>query len=198
MANLGQMALLGPMTVLVLLGMPSVTAYASEAQAVDLASVAQAWNMDFAVRGSKTEPTFVEHVEYAREGDRFVLSGDIAGEQLGQLALDLGSDGSISVAACPEADTCSDAPPNGFLSTVSVLAALRSGRLSGTGDLINYAGRTGVCVPLEAIQPTLDAPVVLDPCLDLQTGALLAERRRFDGQFGGAMLDEATVRLTIH
>ena len=145
----------------------------------------------------KTEPTFVEHVEYARQGDHFVLSGDISGEQLGLEALDLGSDGAISVAACPDGSVCSDAPPIGFLSTVAVLAALRSGRLSGSGDLISYAGRTGVCVPLEAIQPTLDAPVVTDPRLDLQTGALLAERRRFDGQFGGAMLDESSFHLVI-
>jgi hypothetical protein len=173
----------------------SASAYAQGTQSVDLATVAQAWTMDYDVRGTKTEPTFVEHVEYARQGDRFTLRGDFFGEELGVLALDLGPDGAISVAACPQGTVCTEAPPNGFLSTVAVLAALRAGRLTGSGDVVSYAGRLGVCVPLEAIQSRLDAPVVLDPCVDLQTGALLAERRRFDNQFGGAMLDEASFQL---
>jgi hypothetical protein len=170
---------------------------ATATESVDLATVARDWTVDYVVHGTKTEPTFVEHVEYARQGDRFFLRGDIDGEQLGLQALDLAPDGSISVDSCPPGTGCSDAPPNGFLSTIAVLAALRTGRLTGSGDVVSYAGRQGVCIPLEAIQPELKSPVVLDPCLDLQTGALLAERRRFDGQFGGAMLDEASFLIVL-
>jgi hypothetical protein len=167
-------------------------------ESVDLATVARDWTVDYVVRGSKTEPTFVEHLEYARRGDRFWLRGDVDGEDLGMQVRDLAPDGAISVAACPPGTACDETPPNGFLSTMAVLAALRSGRLTGDGDAITYAGRKGVCIPLEAVQPGLEpASVVLDPCLDLQTGALLAERRRFDAQFGGAMLDESSFVLTL-
>lgn len=169
----------------------------AHADQVDLAAVARTWTVNYAVRGTKTEPTFVERVEYTRQGDHFSLRGDVDGQDLGLQALDLDPDGTIRVARCPEATVCGDAPPNGFLSTVAVLAALRAGRLTGFGDIISYAGRQAVCVPLEAIQPDLEAPVVLDPCLDLQTGALLAQRRRFDGLFGGAMLDEPTLRIDL-
>jgi len=164
---------------------------------VDIATVARAWTMDFTVLGSKTEPTFVEHVEYGRLGDRFILRGDIAGDDLGVTAYDVTANGVVSVVACPASSECTSAP-NGFLSTVMVVAAARAGRLHGSADLASYAGRQAMCVPLEAIQPRLNMPVVLDPCFDVATGAVLAHRRRYDGQFGGAALDESSLQIFVN
>jgi hypothetical protein len=162
----------------------------------DLADVASRWTTDFTVQGLKTEPTFIEQVHYARRGDQFSLDASIHGQAIGRLTLDLDRDGQVRVLACPATMTCQNQPPNGFLSTVAVLAALRRGQLTGQGEAASYAGRSAVCVPLETIQPDLSAPVVMDPCFDRQTGAVLAHRRRFDRQFGGATLDETSLRLT--
>jgi hypothetical protein len=161
-----------------------------------MATTAMGWTSDFSVRGMKTEPTFIEHVQYARQGDRFTLDAVIHGEQVGAFAVDLDPDGRVTVAACPLAGGCAPTPPNGFLSTVAVLAALRAGRLTGAADVVSYAGRDAMCVALEALQPDMATPVVMDPCLDLQTGAVLAHRRRFDDGFGGATLDESSLVLT--
>lgn len=163
---------------------------------VDVAAVARRWTTDFSVRGMKTEPTFIEQVQYTRAGDRFSLDASIHGQAVGQLALDLAADGEVTLVACPTTSGCPDLPPNGFLSTVAALAALRAGRLAGQGELAAFAGRDVVCVPLEQIQPRLTSPAVMDPCFDVATGAVLAHRRRFDHQFGGATLDESSVRLT--
>jgi hypothetical protein len=161
-----------------------------------MASIAMGWTSDFSVRGLKTEPTFIEHVQYGRRADRFSLDAVIHGQQIGAFSVDLEPDGRVRVAACPLADGCAATPPNGFLSTVAVLAALRAGLLTGSADVVSYAGRDAMCVPLEALQPDLPTPVVLDPCLDLETGAVLAHRRRFDHGFGGATLDESSLVLT--
>jgi hypothetical protein len=88
-----------------------------------MATTAMGWTSDFSVRGMKTEPTFIEHVQYGRQGDRFTLDAVIHGEQVGAFAVDLDPDGRVTVAACPLAGDCAPTPPNGFLSTVAVLCA---------------------------------------------------------------------------
>jgi hypothetical protein len=50
---------------------------------IDFASVVYGCTTDFSVHGMKTEPPFVEPVEYERHGDRFSLRADVNSQHLG-------------------------------------------------------------------------------------------------------------------
>jgi len=169
---------------------------------VELATLAHSWISDWTVIGAKTEPTYVEHVRISRRGDRFTLDADALGEQFGRTELSVDDRGRIAVRACPRSARC-DVRPTGFLATVQVLAAARRGQLAGRAPVLRYAGRSVACVPADllwgkapmtdATVSTMDLHEVLDPCLDILTGAVLAQRSRHDGSFAGPTLDEGTL-----
>lgn len=168
----------------------------AQSRRVDLARWVDGWPDHFAVSGTKTEPTYREVVEVRRDGDVFtVMGGAPAWMALSVEAIAVGGDGEMRHLVCPPGMDCSGpARPAGFLASAAVLAARRAGRLDGTGDVLAFGGRRVVCVPAEAIgilQP------ILDPCLDLASGAVIAQRHRLSGRFDGPSLDAASVIVAL-
>jgi hypothetical protein len=165
---------------------------------VELAALTGSWSPDWTVVGAKTEPTYVEHVRISRRGDRFSLEADANGAQFGRTELSVDDRGRITVLACPPGARC-DARPTGFLATVLLVAAARRHPLTGRVPVLPYAGRWVACIPAELVwvdpdnSGTVDSPPVLDPCLDVLTGAVLAQRSRHNDRFTGPSLDEGTL-----
>jgi hypothetical protein len=161
-----------------------------------LGATVASWPEQFTVTGTKSEPSYIEHVTYGRVGDRFGLTIELQpqGRQGGgttHTVLDVGADGAITVASCT--GDCSGPVVQGFLATASVLASARRGRLPASAHETTYADRKILCVDNAALG-TIAA--VLDPCLDAETGALIAQRSRHDGTFAGPTLDEGSIRVT--
>jgi hypothetical protein len=89
---------------------------------------------------------------------------------------------------------CDDRLPGvSFLSNASLLAAYRAHRPLGRATPVSYGTRKIVCIPAERIGVT---EAVLDPCFDLETGAVLAQRLRLDGRFDGPSLDPGSIRIS--
>jgi hypothetical protein len=164
--------------------------------ASSLGAAVAAWPDTFTVTGTKSEPSYVEHVSYGRVGDRFGLTIDLQpqGRQAGgtsRSVLSVDARGDLSVIACT--GDCGGSVVQGFLATASVVAAARRGELPTGAHATTYAGRKVLCVDNAALGTT-DA--VLDPCLDVETGALIAQRSRHDGTFAGPTLDERSIRVS--
>jgi hypothetical protein len=161
---------------------------------VDVGRIADQWPERFDLVGSKTEPTWVEYVRLSRRGDLFILEGGgLPGLEQAVESVEVGKDGSIRHVQCPPMRNCSDsAPLAGFLATAQFVAFHRAGRLKGLADVVAYGDRHVFCLPGEAIG--VENPI-LDPCFDVATGAVLAQRHRNDGSWNGPSLDQATIRF---
>jgi hypothetical protein len=161
---------------------------------IDIGRIADQWPERFDLVGSKTEPTWVEHVKLSRRGNVFVLEGGgLIGLEQAVESVAVDKNGAIRHLRCPPQRDCSDgAPLAGFLASAQFLAYHRTGRLSGSAEVVAYGDRHVFCLPGEAIG--VKAPI-LDPCFDLATGAVLAQRHRSDGSWSGPSLDQATIRL---
>ena len=182
---------------------PTTGSARPQSRTVELATLARSWSSDWTVTGSKTEPTYVEHVRISRRGDRFTLDADAYGEQIGRIEMSVDDRGRVAVHACPRGSRC-DARPTGFLATVQVVAAVRRGQLTGRAPVLRYASREVACVPADLLWSraatmdadggsTTDSRALNDPCLDTLTGAVLAQRSRHNGRFAGPTLDEGTL-----
>lgn len=162
---------------------------------VRLADVAASWPDSYTVTGTKTEPTYIEHVTIMRNDDVFTVAGGAMVNMEPSIeSVRLGTDGTIEHVVCPTAMDCSVSRPlSGFLATASVLSAARSGRLTASVVPQPFGDRTVVCIPAEQIG--IDTPV-LDPCLDTETGAVLAQRHRRSGTYDGPTFDPWSVTVT--
>ena len=189
----GGLVVLGSVVALaVVFGAFGVVAFAGGRGSVDLADVAANWNEDWTVVGNKTEPTYTYSVEYGRVGDRFFLEGQAFGESWGVVELDVDSAGKVSVEACPPTMRCDRAMPISFLTGAAVLGLARRGELQGDGHVMVYAGQEVVCIPAGSLGVD---ELVLEPCLDVETGAMLAFRHLKSGLFEGPTLDEYSVEF---
>jgi hypothetical protein len=168
---------------------------AAAGPAPDIAALALSWPPNFVLTGTKTEPTYIEHVRVMRAGDRFVLEGGApAGMAPSRESLVIAADGSLRHVDCPAAMRCDDpTPPTGFLATAAIVAAARSGRLAGPVRPVAYGDFQLVCVPAEALGV---ADPILDPCVELRTGAVLAQRHRRSNAFDGPSLDPWSIELS--
>jgi hypothetical protein len=45
------------------------------ASSIDIGAAAKSWAPQFVLTGTKTEPTYIEHIRLERDGARFVLQG---------------------------------------------------------------------------------------------------------------------------
>lgn len=167
---------------------------AARASEVDLSTIAATWPAVFDMQGSKIEPTWVEYVRLRRDGDRFVLEGGgLHGGEQSVETVEVDAKGAIRHLVCPKAMDCSETRPfSGFLASAQFLAAHRAGRLSGRAAVERYGERDLFCLPGEQLGI---AEPILDPCFDVATGAMLAQRMRTDGSFSGPTLDPATIRF---
>ncbi len=182
-----------PFAAAMLLAMLCSPVSATSPAEVNLAVIAGSWPDQFDMRGTKTEPTWVESVRLVRRGDLFALEGGGLhdGEQAIE-AVEVDAAGAVRRVACPAAMDCArrDALA-GFLASAEFVAAHRAGRLRGRARIQSYGQRAIFCVPGEALG--IDSPL-LDPCFDVSTGAVLAQRDRASGGFGGPSLDPVSVR----
>ena len=162
---------------------------------VELVDVAATWTQSYTVTGIKTEPTYIEHVTITRNDDVFTVAGGAMVHMEPSVeSVRLDDSGRIEHIVCPAAMDCTTPRPlTGFLATASVLSAARSGRLTGSVIPQTFGNRTVVCVPAEQIGV---ADPVLDPCLDLETGAVLAQRHRRSGTYDGPTFDPWSVTVT--
>jgi hypothetical protein len=161
---------------------------------VDVASWVAAWPTFFTVKGGKSEPTYVEAIDLERDDDVFsVLGGAPAWEQRAAEAIAVDARGGMRHVKCPVAMTCDPTVPSvSFLSSAALLAAYRAHRPLGRATPVPYGERRVICLPAERIGV---AEAVLDPCFDLETGAVLAQRHRLSGRFDGPSLDPGSVRV---
>lgn len=150
---------------------------AAAAEPVDIGRLVASWPDHFVMTGTKTEPTYVYHVEVSRDGEVFRLTGGAP----------------LNTEPLRDSVTVADGrQPIGFLATASIIGAVRSGQLSGSFEPRPFGDRQVVCVPAEAIG--VDRPIV-DPCVDTETGAVLAQRHRLTGDFDGPSLDPWSVAI---
>lgn len=162
---------------------------------IDIARLAASWPDHFLASGTKTEPTYVEGVTLARDGNIFTLSGGApAGMAPSWQRLAVGAGGELTVIACPASMRCRPPlPPSGFLASAAILAAARRGALHGRFTPRRFGGYRVVCVPAEQIGI---AHPLLDPCVEIHSGAVLALRHRLSHRFEGPSLDPWSVELT--
>lgn len=163
---------------------------------MDVAAWVATWPSDFTVEGGKSEPTYVEAISITRHGDVFAALGGAPAWQdrsLETVAVDRA--GGLHAGTCPTSVICRDAKPAvDFLASAALLAAYRAHRPLGRATPTAYGEREVLCLPAERIGV---AEAVLDPCFDLATGAVLAQRSRLDGRFDGPSLDPGSIRITI-
>ncbi len=166
------------------------------APTLDIGAAAAAWAPRFILTGTKTEPIYIEHIRLERYGDLFVLEGGApAGLAASRESIVLAADGSLRHLDCPAAMQCdSAAPPSGFLASAAIVAAIRQQRLSGHFPVLGYGAFRVVCIPAERFG--IREPV-LDPCVEIRSGAVLAQRHRRSGQFDGPSLDPWSIALSL-
>ncbi len=169
---------------------------AQAASTVDIGAAAAAWAPRFILTGTKTEPTYIEHIRLERNGDLFVLEGGApAGLPASRESIVLAADGALRHVDCPAAMQCdSAAPPSGFLAAAAIVAAIRQQRLSGRFPVSAYGTFRVVCIPAERLG--IREPV-LDPCVEIRSGAVLAQRHRRSGKFDGPSLDPWSIALSL-
>jgi hypothetical protein len=167
---------------------------AAAAAPVDLATLVASWPASFRVSGVKTEPTYLETLDIARNGDVFsVLGGAPAFAERSLESVRVDAAGKIAWISCPAPMDCTTpGPPSGFLATAAAVAAWRKGTLGGSATPVAFGARTVVCIPAEKLGVT--API-LDPCFDQKTGAVLAQRHRLSGAFDGPTLEASTLKI---
>jgi hypothetical protein len=163
-----------------------------------IAATVALWPREFEVTGTKTEPTYIEHVRFGRRGDLFGLEIDIVaqGNAAGgrtRTVLSVSPEGVVTEVGCGRPDCTIDQPPHGYLATAWVLALQRRNGLQSPIRQRVLAGRSLICLDDSALgtpQP------VMDPCLDTATGAALAQLSRIDpGRFAGPTLDGTGIAI---
>jgi hypothetical protein len=166
------------------------------APTIDIAAAAAFWGRRFILTGTKTEPTYIEHIRLERDGDLFILEGGApAGSVSSRESVALDAGGALRHVDCPAAMSCdTPEPPSGFLTSAVVVAALRAGRLSGRFPVISYGGFALICIPADRLG--IGNPI-LDPCIESHTGAVIAQRHRRSGEFDGPSLDPWSINLSI-
>jgi len=149
----------------------------------------------FTVEGGKSEPTYVEAINIDRRGDVFTaVGGAPAWEDRAVETVNVDSQGHVTHLVCPSRLRCDNTRPSvSFLSSAWLLAAYRERRYLGRAIPAPYGARWVICLPAERIGVT---EAVLDPCFDLQTGAVLAQRHRLSGRFDGPSLDPGSIRIS--
>jgi hypothetical protein len=162
---------------------------------LDIARLAQGWPKHFTLSGTKTEPTYVEQVRLTRSGDVFTLSGGApAGMVQSREVVSVTPGGDIRPIVCPAAMRCvAPLQPGGFLASAAIVAAARRGKLHGRLAPLRLGSYQVVCIPAEEIGV---AHAVLDPCVEIRSGAVLAQRHRLSGKFEGPSLDPWSIELT--
>jgi hypothetical protein len=162
---------------------------------IDIAGAQAVWPPQFVVSGTKTEPTYIEHIRLRRDNDLFTLEGGAAaGMEPSRESVALRPNGSLVHRDCPAAMHCDDtAPPSGFLASAIVLAAIRNQQITGRLPLFPYGDFQLVCIPAERLG--IREPV-LDPCFDAQSGAVMAQRHRRSGEFDGPSLDPWSISFS--
>jgi hypothetical protein len=165
------------------------------ATTVDIEAVAASWSPQFVLTGTKTEPTYIEHVRLERDGNLFILEGGApAGMRPSRESVVLGQDGALRHVDCPEGMRCDETePPSGFLASAVILAAIRQQRLSGHFPVLSYGGLEVLCIPADRLG-VQDA--VLDPCVEVHSGAVVAQRHRRSGEFDGPSLDPWSINVS--
>ncbi len=174
----------------------AAAAGAGAAPTVDIAAAQLSWGPHFVLTGTKTEPTYIEHIRLERDRDLFILQGGApAGMASSQESVTLRFDGTLAHIDCPAGMRCDATaePPSGFLASAVILAAIRQQRLSGRFPLIPYGDLQLVCIPAEQLGIW---NAVLDPCVEAHSGAVVAQRHRRSGEFDGPSLDPWSVSLS--
>ncbi|MFJ6652617.1 hypothetical protein ACIQLJ_07470 [Microbacterium sp. NPDC091313] len=168
-----------------------------EGDTVALADIVAGWPSGFTVEGSKSEPLYTEHIRIERDGDDLRLRIDVVGqgdEAFGtqQSAVRVGASGAVAwTQGCtkPAAACADDTALRGFLTTAALLGLAREGRLPADGVRRDVHGTAAVCVDDAALHPdAAPAPVRLDTCFDMATGAVLAHWSPDSSAFVGATL----------
>jgi hypothetical protein len=151
------------------------------------------WPPHFDVRGTKTEPTWVEAIRLMRKGDVFVLEGGgLADAEQTVAAIAVDPVGTLRWLACPPLMACTnEPPPAGFLASAVLLGALRRGALAGEVVVFPFDERRIFCIAAEKLG--YNNPI-MDPCFDAGTGAVLAQRMRVDGSVSGPSMDPGSIR----
>ncbi len=165
------------------------------APTIDIATAAASWSPRFTLTGTKTEPTYIEHIRLERDGNLFVLQGGApAGMALSRESVVIDADGKLRHLDCPTGMRCDTGePPSGFLASAVIVAAVRQARLSGRFPILAYGGHELLCIPAE--QLGVQQPV-LDPCVEIYSGAVIAQRHRRSGEFDGPSLDSWSIELS--
>ena len=166
------------------------------AASIDLAFWAGGLPPRFSVHGVKTEPTYQAAVDIRRDGDVFTLVGGAPGwTERSQQSLVVSHDGALHYTVCPIGMNCNATlTPTGFLATATLISALRRNQLRGVEATATFGGRDIVCIPAERIGI---AQPLFDPCFDLATGAVLAQRHRLTGQFDGPSLEPTSLDVAL-
>lgn len=168
---------------------------AGETAQIDIAEWIVSRPAHYTIAASKSEPAYLEAIDISRSGDAFSVKGGAPGWAERSIeAISVSANGTLRHDVCPKAMTCGDVPPSGFLATAAVLAAARAGSDLGYASPVPFGTRWVVCIPGEKIG--ISNPI-LDPCLDLETGAVLAQRHRRTGVFDGPSLDPWSVQVRV-
>jgi hypothetical protein len=162
---------------------------------IDIARLAARWPDHFLLSGTKTEPTYVEAVTLRRDGDIFTLTGGAPlGMGASRQSLSVDKRGQLTMVTCPTSMRCGPPlRPSGFLASAAIVAAARRGALSGRFTPRRFGPYRVVCIPAEEIG--IVNPV-LDPCVEVHSGAVLALRHRLSHNFDGPSLDPWSLELT--
>ena len=162
---------------------------------IDVAAWVKNWPARFSVAGGKSEPAYVEAINIDRHGDVFTtIGGAPAWEKRAVETVSISPAGKVTRVACPSDIDCEARPAVSFLSSAWLLAAYRERVHLGRAAPVPYGTRQVVCIPAERIGVT---EAVLDPCFDLETGAVLAQRHRLSGRFDGPSLDPGSIRISF-
>lgn len=113
---------------------------------VDIVTAEASWHSHFLLSGTKTEPTYIEHIRLRRDGDVFILEGGApAGMVPSRESIMLRADGTLTHLDCPAGMRCE--APSGFLASAAILAAIRGQELSGRFPLLPYGDFQLACIP---------------------------------------------------
>lgn len=162
---------------------------------IDVAAWVKDWPVRFSVAGGKSEPAYVEAININRRGDIFTtIGGAPAWEKRATETALIDPFGKVTLAGCPSGNVCDARPAVSFLSSAWLLGSFRRGADLGRAMPVPYGTRQVICIPAERIGV---AEAVLDPCFDLQSGAVLAQRHRLSGRFDGPSLDPGSIRVIV-
>ncbi|MFT4183917.1 MAG: hypothetical protein QM636_18590 [Rhizobium sp.] len=168
----------------------------ANAAEIDLRAWANSLPVAFSVSGVKNEPTYLAAIDIWRQGDRITIRGGApAWMDRSVEAVDVHADGTMTHAICPAGMDCSGTSvAAGFLSTASVIAAARTGRLHGSVPVEAYGPFQVLCIPAE--QLAIRDPI-LDPCFEISSGAAIAQKHRTSHRFDGPSLDPSSIGIDL-